>query len=403
MKRTLLLFTCLLSSLLLAAQIEISGTVFDLDGNRLEGASVYLNNTSIGTTTNIDGEFLLKIPIGQYKLVVSYIGYKSERYPLDTRGYKEPITFKLIPKTNELDEIVIQRRKRMGPDRRKEFLRTFRREFLGVSKLAKKCKILNEDVIEFDYDDKTRTLEAFVNEPIQIENKSLGYTIFYDLTTFELTTKNVTYVGNVRYFETEGSKGKKKRWKKNRKKAYRGSQVHFLRALVNNNLRQEGFLVDRIQRTPNPRRPSVEEIDKAYKIIRKAKDVRPGTYGRSPFSDKELIEARAVMRRAQLDPYIERTIKRNVKPYEFTLEYDGKKHLMFQDFLKVLYVRELPDKNYRQRNGFTRYQTSLMSLNKEEVLINNIGTFGDPLDALLLGYWGFEKVGDALPLDYQPN
>ena len=42
-------------------------------------------------------------------------------------------------------------------------------------------------------------------------------------------------------------------------------------------------------------------------------------------------------------------------------------------------------------------------MNKEEVELNDIGTFKEPLDALLLGYWGFEKVGDALPLDYQPD
>jgi hypothetical protein len=404
MKRKLLLLISLLLNLLMTAQINISGTVFDLDGNPLEGASVYLNNTSIGTTTNMEGEFYLNLPNGQYKLVVSYIGYISERYSLNTKDYNEPITFKLIPKTNVLNEIVIKKkRKNISPNRRKEFLQTFRQEFLGVSKFAKKCKIVNEDVIDFDYNEDTETLEVFVRQPLKITNKSLGYIILYDLTKFVLSPKKLTYLGNVRYVKNKGTKGKMKRWKKNRRKAYRGSYVHFLRAVLKNEIRKEGFMVDRIQRTPNPRIPSTKEIKKAYDIIMKVKHARPSSYGKNPVSEVELVKAQSIMRRAQLDPYIERLIKRNVKTYEFTLEYDGKKHFMFDDFLKVMYTRELPDKNYRQRNGFARYQTSLMSLNKEEVEIHEIGTLKEPLDVLLLGYWGFEKVGDALPLDYQPD
>lgn len=402
MKKQILFFFSLLSSLVLAAQINISGTVFDLDGNRLEGASVYLNNTSIGTTSNGDDEFYLKIPKGQYKLIVSYLGFVSERYPINTNIYEKPLIFKLVPKTNELDEVVIKRRKKWSKDRRKEFLKTFKQEFLGISRFAKKCEIVNENVIDFDYNEKTKVLQVFAREPLQIENQSLGYTVLYDLTTFKLTHEDLTYLGNVRYVESEGTKSKKKRWKKNRKKAYRGSQSHFLRAVMKNQTRKEGFLVDRIQRKPNPRRPSVEDIDKAYNILKRFKE--PTTsYGQNPVSEKELIHAQAIMRRTQLDPYIERLIKRNMKTYEFILEHDGKQHLMYEDFLKIVYTRELPDKNYRRLNRFTRYQTSLMKLNKEEVPIEEPGTLSEPLDALLLGYWGFEKVGDALPLDYQPG
>lgn len=403
MKKKLLLFFSLLSSLVITAQIYISGTVFDIDGHRLEGTSVYLNNTSIGTTTDMDGKFYLNLPKGQYKLVVSYLGYVSKSYPINTKTYEKPLIFKLIPKTNVLDEVVIKRRKKISANRRKEFLRIFRQKFLGTSKFAKNCKITNENVIDFDYQDKTKTLDVFAREPLTIINKSLGYTLMFDLTTFKLTPESLTYLGNVQYIENKGSKRKQKRWTKNRDKAYRGSQAHFLRAVMKNQTQREGFLVDQIRRKPNPIIPSVEEIDKATRIIKRDQNTEPSSYGKNPVSQKELIKAKSIMRRAQLAPYIERLIKRNIKPYRFTLEYDGKKHLMFEDFLKVVYLRELPDKNYRRRNGFPRYQTSLMKLNKEEVLIERIGALSEPLDVLLLGYWGFEKVGDTLPLDYQPD
>jgi len=403
MKRILLLYISLLSSFLITAQVNISGTVFDLDGNPLEGASVYLNNTSIGTTTNMEGEFYLNLPKGKYKLVVSYVGYTSDRYPLDTQKYTKPIVFKLVPKINVLDEVVIERRKKIGPNQRKEFLKIFRREFLGVSKVAKKCKIVNEDVIDFDFNEETTTLEAFAREPLKIINKSLGYTVFYDLTTFEMSSKGVTYLGNVRYEEKSGSKSQKKRWNIKRRKAYKGSSVHFLRALMDDKLQKEGFIVDHIQRIPNPERPSMKEIKQARDILKRVNNTKVSSYMKNPVSEREVIIARTILDRVKLNPYIERLIKVNVKSHEFTLEYDGKKHLMFDNFLRIKYMREWPDKNYRLKHGFTRYQTSIISLNEQEVEVLKSGALSDPLDALLYGYWGFERVGDGIPLDYEPN
>jgi hypothetical protein len=44
-------------------------------GQPLAGASVFAQNTTLGTITNNAGEFRLQVPNGGYDLVISYTGY----------------------------------------------------------------------------------------------------------------------------------------------------------------------------------------------------------------------------------------------------------------------------------------------------------------------------------------
>jgi len=74
MKKLLILFF-LLNGFINNAQTRISGKVLDSNNHPLIGAAVYLNNTSIGTTTNDLGEFELFIKAGVHDLIISYLGY----------------------------------------------------------------------------------------------------------------------------------------------------------------------------------------------------------------------------------------------------------------------------------------------------------------------------------------
>ena len=95
----------------LNAQITIRGKVIDSKETPLIGASVYLNNTSIGTTTDDEGRFELTIKEGVYELIVSYLGYETLQYQLDTSKPNKPLTFKTKPSANLLDEIVLNNKK----------------------------------------------------------------------------------------------------------------------------------------------------------------------------------------------------------------------------------------------------------------------------------------------------
>ena len=166
-------------SISLIAQKTIRGKVVTTKGLPLVGASVYINSTSIGTTTNDEGEFELVIKNGKYDLIASYIGFNTAQYSLDTETINQPIVFKLNPKSNMLDEVVVSNKKnKMSAEDRAYFLAQFKNTFLGKTNLSKQCRILNEGVIDLDYDIATRILEASVSEPIIIEHKGLGYKIY---------------------------------------------------------------------------------------------------------------------------------------------------------------------------------------------------------------------------------
>lgn len=62
----------------------ISGNITDaLNGEQLIGATVFVKETSAGTTSNVYGFYSLSLPPGKYTLQYSYIGYKTEERTLE--------------------------------------------------------------------------------------------------------------------------------------------------------------------------------------------------------------------------------------------------------------------------------------------------------------------------------
>ena len=56
---------------------QLSGTVTSPDGNPIAGATVFIEGSSTGTTTNAEGKFSLSAP-ADGMLTVSFIGYASQ-------------------------------------------------------------------------------------------------------------------------------------------------------------------------------------------------------------------------------------------------------------------------------------------------------------------------------------
>ena len=103
------LLLCVSLSLNAQANKELSGVVKAKEKNRiteLVGANVYWANTQIGTTTNAKGEFILPFDKGNKKLVVSYIGYKTDTILVNQSGRVE-----VILKSDQLDEVLVAGKK----------------------------------------------------------------------------------------------------------------------------------------------------------------------------------------------------------------------------------------------------------------------------------------------------
>ena len=82
----------------------IKGHVVDKDGIPVIGANVRVKGTTIGTITDVDGNFSLEVDKNADLLEVSYIGYKTQNIPL--KGKKE-FTIALKEDTETLDEVVV--------------------------------------------------------------------------------------------------------------------------------------------------------------------------------------------------------------------------------------------------------------------------------------------------------
>jgi hypothetical protein len=61
---------------------EVSGRIMDPQGNPLPGANVVVTGTTIGTVTDMNGNYSIAIPSQASTLQYSYIGYSSQELPI---------------------------------------------------------------------------------------------------------------------------------------------------------------------------------------------------------------------------------------------------------------------------------------------------------------------------------
>jgi iron complex outermembrane recepter protein len=86
MKILIFSFFILFSSISIFAQVELKGRVTNSQGESLIYATVFLENTTFAVATDEKGFFSLEnIPVGNYSLKVSYVGYRSKVLSVDIR------------------------------------------------------------------------------------------------------------------------------------------------------------------------------------------------------------------------------------------------------------------------------------------------------------------------------
>jgi hypothetical protein len=83
----------------LFAQGTVTGKIKDdMTGEPLIGASVVLDGTTTGATTDMDGMFSLDLPSGVQKIVISYVGYENVVMDVDVAGGETTQLGKIILK-----------------------------------------------------------------------------------------------------------------------------------------------------------------------------------------------------------------------------------------------------------------------------------------------------------------
>lgn len=105
--KSLVLLTAVLLTMSLSAQNtrRIQGKVVDEQNNPIIGATIIVKDApTIGTVTDIDGNFSLSIPVDKHVIVVSYIGMETQEINV---ANKNDITIVLKESAIQLEEMVV--------------------------------------------------------------------------------------------------------------------------------------------------------------------------------------------------------------------------------------------------------------------------------------------------------
>jgi hypothetical protein len=250
MKKCLLiiLICCVNPGTLLIAQNpgnDISGHIYDqATGKPIENVNVYIANTTWGMSTGQDGYYIIgNLPAGIHELVVSMAGYQyiSKSILIKNDSHLQE-NFHLSPLAYETTTTVI-----MGEIPREwlENLKKFKYYFLGQSDFARQCDIENPEVLDFAWT-TSHYFTAKAVQPLYIINRALGLKIDCILVHFLWDYSHSKWSWSIKpkfsYLHPVDS-AQADQWGQNRKSANQGSLFHFLKALIQQKLYEEGYMV----------------------------------------------------------------------------------------------------------------------------------------------------------------
>ena len=115
------------------AQVNITGTITGADNNQpIPYTTIYVNGTTIGTITNISGQFTLERVIPPCEIVFSHISYETVVISFSPDS-ETNINVELKPRDVELGVVEV-----VDKNRREENLLHFKERFLGID-LGQTC------------------------------------------------------------------------------------------------------------------------------------------------------------------------------------------------------------------------------------------------------------------------
>jgi len=318
----------------------ISGSIINKEsGNPVGRANIYVSGSSLGTSSGDDGKFILELPRGIEEIFITHISYQTHILFLSK---KDEYNISMIPQVNKLYEVEV------NDEVDKEWqrnLKKFQKAFLGNSINAGKCSILNPWVIDFT--EESHEFKATAKAPLEIENMALGYRIYFYLGHFSTKGLTVSYSGKYRFEVLDSSNGKESRkWVKNRELVYLGSLRHFLYAIANEELSEQGFVVH--------------------------------------FADLNSSGDQFSVTKLALEDELIHTDKNTNQQY---IDFNG--------FIRVLYTEGWG-------SGSDQSQTSYLYAKKRITIFRN-GLSPDDEYFQEYGFWSKSRVAELLPINYRPG
>ena len=107
MKRFLFFVLLIISIQSFAQSVNISGAIIDKAGKPVPFATIYIKNTTRGTSANSDGKYQLQLNVGQYEVYFRAVGFKQESRKIDIKG-SQVINVTLSEESYLLKDVVIR-------------------------------------------------------------------------------------------------------------------------------------------------------------------------------------------------------------------------------------------------------------------------------------------------------
>jgi hypothetical protein len=336
------------------AQFNVSGYVFDSATKEpLVNASVFCQNTTLGTVTNKEGQFSLTLKSGGYDLIFSYTGFATQTIRVTENSKVEIL---LVKEDKSLGEVVLKNTYEVA-DGWEKYGDFFIKNFIGSTPNAEKCTLLNPEVLKFYYYKRSNRLKVLATDALQISNNALGYNLRYQLDSlvYFYNSQISSYRGYCLFTAMEGDDSLKNAWNQARAKVYEGSKLHFMRSYYDSTLFEDGWVIDMLD----------EKNDKKFNRVDNPYDT--AFYG----------------------------------PLDSTLQIE----IWYPRKLSIAYTNKKPEPEYLKKMGLPRnvqYPISYIDI-KETIAITENGYYYDQKDWVNQGYWSWKLAGDQLPYDYVPE
>ena len=358
MQRTVFLTIFFLSIVYVSkAQVtySISGIVKEKTGEILPGATIFLDGSEKKTYSNDKGNYnLSKLAPGTYELTIHFVGYKSYRQNVIIQDQSLTVHVVLDPLETTLKEVVIT-----NSVSKNKYMQMFTKSFIGDTENGLSCTILNPEIIRFS-EEQTIYVVAKTNDFLEIENKNLGYRIKYLLRDFRLNRASLvaSFTGECIFENLKGTKEEAIIWDENRKIAYYGSLMHYLRSLYNNSAEMDGFF---------------------FYSVKNAKSASPK------------IDTRRLLTKD-----ISTAQDSNFLAISFPQPL-----FVFYNNANDIANLTLPDES-KITEALKKQVGSTIELHLDKAVVDTKGSLVDYRSFLIKGYWGVRRIGDQLPFEYSP-
>jgi hypothetical protein len=256
MKPWLVSIFVIFCSAVFAQTATIKGSVIDAStGEPLPFGNVFINSSTLGTTSDKQGNFELKnVPMpGTYEVIISYVGYESYAQKINVSDGDVTVrVIKLKPSETLLNDVEVKTTRDKDWEKK---MKRFTKTFLGNDDAAKQCTILNPWVVDFQPGKDPDILVAHASQPIWIENKALGYKLRFILLNFSSSLTEYSINGKSFFEEMKSDDNRQIQiWRQERDRSYRNSKQYLFKSIIERRIRGEGFeLYSDIQGARNSR------------------------------------------------------------------------------------------------------------------------------------------------------